>query len=305
MKKLNKIFGVLNNLHDALLMIAFVIAIIISGYGMCDVWYVYSHVNDSFFYGVTPDSSSFEPEQLPLTDGLTGWIYFEDTDIHFPVMQGENNLAFLNKDPYGNFSLSGSIFLDSRNSPDFADEYSMIYGHHMEYGKMFGALDAYLDRDYAAKHRIGTLLIGRDGSLRSKLTVFAVLRTGAKELAAFDVENPQNAREFILSHAQIMLGQPATRYNHERGWYFVKQKISRALSCTAIILTLIPVLMIANILPPIDLSVFADQNVSETDTVSPTEITLPYVNRINVFENPLELPYEVECFPIPLHMAVP
>ena len=63
--------------------------------------------------------------------------------------------------------------------------------------------------------------------------------------------------------------------------------------------------MIANILPPIDLSVFADQNVSETDTVSPIEITLPYVNRINVFENPLELPYEVECFPIPLHMAVP
>ena len=211
MKKLNKIFEVLNNLHDALLMIAFVIAIIISGYGMCDVWYVYSHVNDSFFYGVTPDSSSFEPEQLPLTDGLTGWIYFEDTDIHFPVMQGENNLAYISTDVYGNFALSGSIFLDSRNSPDFADEYSMIYGHHMEYGKMFGALDAYLDRDYAAKHRIGTLLIGRDGSLRSKLTVFAVLRTGAKELAAFDVENPQNAREFILSHAQIMLGQPGER----------------------------------------------------------------------------------------------
>ena len=123
-------------------------------------------------------------------------------------MQGESNLTFLNRDPYGNFSLSGSIFLDSRNSPDFTDGYSLLYGHHMEYGRMFGALDAYLDRDFAFGHRNGTLLIGRDGLQRRKLTVFAVLRTNAKELKAFDVENPENARWFISENAQIIFGMP-------------------------------------------------------------------------------------------------
>ncbi len=77
--------------------------------------------------------------------------------------------------------------------------------------KIFGALDAFLDRDYASKHRHGTLLIGRNGLRRCGLTVFAVLRTEAEELAAFDVENPPNAREYILSHSQILLGTPGER----------------------------------------------------------------------------------------------
>ena len=209
MNKLNKIFRVLNDLHDGLIAIAVIIAMIISGYNIYDVWYIYEHVGNRQLLHFTPDSPAYELEQLPVTDDMVGWIYFNDTGINFPVMQGENNLTYLNKDPSGNFSLSGSIFLDSRNSPDFSDEYSMIYGHHMEYGRMFGTLDAFLDRDYAANHRHGALLIGRSALQRHSLTVFTVLRTDAKEHAAFDVENPEAAREHILANAQIKLGTPA------------------------------------------------------------------------------------------------
>ena len=108
----------LNDLHDGLLMIAFVAVILISGYGLYDVWYVYEHIGDSRLADFTPDSPAHELEQLPITDGMVGWVYFSDTGINFPVMQGKNNMTFLNRDPYGNFSLSGSIFLDSRNAPD-------------------------------------------------------------------------------------------------------------------------------------------------------------------------------------------
>ena len=94
---------------------------------------------------------------------MVGWLTVDGTSIDYPVMQGGNNLTFLNRNPYGEFSLSGSIFLDSRNSPDFSDEYSIIYGHHMAYGKLFGALDAFLDETYTSSHRSRTLLIGRDG----------------------------------------------------------------------------------------------------------------------------------------------
>lgn len=126
-------------------------------------------------------------------------------------MQGSNNLTFLNRDPYGRFSMSGSIFLDSRNSPDFTDGYSLIYGHHMEYGRMFGALDAFLDREYAASHRYGTLLVGRDGSESHKLTVFAVLKTQSDERKVFDVNDPRMTLNFIDSHASIRLGEPGGR----------------------------------------------------------------------------------------------
>lgn len=208
MNKLNKVFGVLNDLHDGLIMMAVILAIVISGYSMYDIWYVFQHTADRQLMNFTPDSPADEWERLPVSDDMVGWICFEGTGINFPVMQGENNLTYLNKDPCGNFSLSGSIFLDSRNSPDFSDEYSMIYGHHMEYGKMFGALDRYLDRNYASAHREGSLMIGRDGQRRRGLRVVAVCRTEAEKLAAFDVERPSEARSYILSHAQIKLGVP-------------------------------------------------------------------------------------------------
>ena len=71
--------------------------------------------------------------------------------------RGKENYEYLNKDPYGEFSLSGSIFLDARNDPDFKDDYSLIYGHHMEKGAMFGALDDFQDRAYFDQRRSGTV----------------------------------------------------------------------------------------------------------------------------------------------------
>lgn len=55
-------------------------------------------------------------------------------------MQGEDNMEYLNKDPYGDYSLSGSIYMDSRNTSDMSDDYLLLYGHHMENDYMFGSI---------------------------------------------------------------------------------------------------------------------------------------------------------------------
>ena len=47
---------------------------------------------------------------------------------------------------------AGSIFLDKDNSPDFSNRKSILYGHNMKDGSMFGCLDKYLDRDYFEKY---------------------------------------------------------------------------------------------------------------------------------------------------------
>lgn len=91
---------------------------------------------------------------------MVAWLTIEGTGIDYPIMQGESNYEYLNKNPYGEYSLSGSIFLDSRNRGDFSDDYSLIYGHHMENGYMFGALDEYLEEDYFYEHQMGTLTVG-------------------------------------------------------------------------------------------------------------------------------------------------
>ena len=68
----------------------------------------------------------------------------------------------------------------------------------------------------------------------------------------------------------------------------MKLRLNRALGSAAIIVTLFAVLAIANILPPTDIAVLAKNNVSGSDAVSVTDVQLPPVNRINVFENPLK-----------------
>lgn len=90
-------------------------------------------------------------ELRKLNPDVKAWITLDNTKIDYPVLQGDINLKYLNRDFFGDTSLSGNIFLDKRNSPDFKDEYSLVHGHHMEKRKMFGDLDLYRKKDFFKK----------------------------------------------------------------------------------------------------------------------------------------------------------
>lgn len=110
-------------------------------YAMIDAVNVYLNANDTSVLKYKPELGHGKEALQELSEDAVAWLTVDNTKIDYPVMQGKNNDEYINKDPFGNFSLSGSIFLDSRNSADFSDPYSILYGHHMEYGAMFGALD--------------------------------------------------------------------------------------------------------------------------------------------------------------------
>ena len=82
--------------------------------------------------------------------GVVAWIRMDDLDIDYPVMQGEDNDFYLHNDPSGQSSVSGSIFLDSRNASDFTDLHSIVYGHNMRDRSMFGSLREYTSEDFYA-----------------------------------------------------------------------------------------------------------------------------------------------------------
>lgn len=109
---------------------------------------------------------------------VCGWIAMDNTQIDYPILQGESNFTYINIDVYGNFALAGSIFLDSRNSREFTDTYSLLYGHHMADHKMFGDLDLYKDPEFFAENRTGLLLLP-DGAY--KLEVISCMLVGVDE----------------------------------------------------------------------------------------------------------------------------
>ena len=79
------------------------------------------------------------------------------------LCRGSKNSTYVNTDPEGNYSLSGSIFLDSRNQPDFSDFNNIIHGHHMAGNVMFGEIDLFEEEDFLIP--TNTVLFSTNGQL--------------------------------------------------------------------------------------------------------------------------------------------
>ncbi len=127
-----------------------------------------------------------------------GWVTIFDTNIDYPIMQGKNDLEYINKDIYGNSSLTGSIYLSSENDGEFLNNYNIIYGHHMDNGAMFGDVNKYSDESYFMSHRKGELITPKG---LYDLTVFACLRTNAYSSEVYALSDLKNKRvQEIISY---------------------------------------------------------------------------------------------------------
>lgn len=143
-------------------------------------------------------SASFE-ELQKINQDVCAWLTMHNTHIDFPVLQGINNLTYINKDVYGNFALAGSIYLDSNNDPDFGDSYSLLYGHHMSDGRMFGDLDLYKDETFFEENRTGLLLHPQKSF---NLNIIACLVVGANDSWFFDPVAVQDEITALLNYTE-------------------------------------------------------------------------------------------------------
>ncbi len=194
----------LNELYGWLVILVFGFVLLVGIWQIYDNYYVFHHTLDHSVQKYKPDpTNAAVAAESPITGEMVAWLTMDGTHIDYPVMQGTDNVYFLNTDPFGQYSLTGSVFLDSRSSPDFSDSYSVVYGHHMDYGRMFGALDDYLDESYLKQHTAGTLMLGRNADRVCALEVFASMRVSAKESIVFDMEQ-DNIRQYIRDHAAVL-----------------------------------------------------------------------------------------------------
>lgn len=177
-----------SNVLDRIMLIFCLLFLFLGSYALIDTYNVYYHAQDKSVLKYKPrllEDGTVESPQETIS-GNVAWITIPDTKIDYPIMQGEDNTEYLNKAPDGSFELSGSIFLDSRNASDFSDPYSLVYGHHMENGIMFGALDSFLEENFFHAHQAGTLIVGDKAYT---LTFFASKTESARDQFLFNPEN--------------------------------------------------------------------------------------------------------------------
>lgn len=87
-------------------------------------------------------------------DHLVAWLYCPGTVINYPVAQGADNSYYLDHLADGTRNGNGCLFIDWKNDAEFSDENTIIYGHHMQSGKMFASLVNYEDQDYFEAHPV-------------------------------------------------------------------------------------------------------------------------------------------------------
>ena len=92
---------------------------------------------------------------------VLGWLNVYGTKIDYPLLQGEDNQKYISTNAQGDYSLAGSIFLDYRNTPDFSDFNTIVFGHHMEKSAMFGDLERFFNQDFFDHHKYGNLYFDR------------------------------------------------------------------------------------------------------------------------------------------------
>ena len=187
------------------------IMLIFTAYGLYTSFYNVNILNEAVsskktlnFYPEITSEEDDNANSVSLSDlshineDVRGWLVVDGTNINYPILQGNTDFEYLNTDLYGEFSLSGSIFLSCTNSPDFSDNYNLIYGHHMENGAMFGDLDKYFDEGFLDTHNSGRLYVMENGIEHLyNIKFFKLLSTDAYDKYVFDTSSSISISERV------------------------------------------------------------------------------------------------------------
>jgi len=119
-----------------------------------------------------------------LNKDAAAWLYCPDTEIDYPVMRADDYSYYLSHLPDGSYNPNGALFIDFNNAPDFSEPLTVIYGHHMKSGQMFGSIVGYKEQGYYDKHPY-MYLYTEKGNYRIDLIYGCVIGAGQWRDRAF------------------------------------------------------------------------------------------------------------------------
>ena len=139
---------------------------------------------------------------------VAGWILIPDTKVSYPLMQGEDNDYYLNHNWRRQKSSQGSIYMDYRCSTDLSGFHTILYGHKMNNGAMFGQLYRYEEQTFWEAHP--NLYIADDNGSHV-YQIFAAyeasVSTGDTYRVSFASEEKQQAfLDACMEHSEIQTG---------------------------------------------------------------------------------------------------
>lgn len=188
-----------------------ILILLMLSYGMYSLWDTYKIYANSF---ADEELLKFRPtddgEDNPtlkdlkkLNPDVKAWIQVPKTNIDYPVVQGQDDMEYINKNVYGEFELSGAIFLSCLNKDDFSDPYNLVYGHNMKNGGMFADVTDFTNKEYFETHQKGKLYLT---DATRKIRFFACMKVTAADAKIYHPdgyrkENLKDLLDYIQANA--------------------------------------------------------------------------------------------------------
>lgn len=127
---------------------------------------------------------------------IEAWLYLKDSIIDYPVVKGTDNSTYLTHLFDKSWGVNGTLFVDYRNQNNFAGFNTIIYGHHMKDGSMFGSFKKFKDQSYYDSHKQFELITPTG---KYHLQVISFYTTPSDSVTYKYIFNNENEKETFLS----------------------------------------------------------------------------------------------------------
>ena len=137
---------------------------------------------------------------------VIGWIRVGSVNISYPVAQAKDNDYYLHRTFKKVDNFAGCIFENCNNSPFFTDQNTIIYGHNMKNGSMFGQLKKFKEQETFDKNTYFWMFT-KDFIYQYRIFSSSIVsKIGDQYITRFSDEDFQKFIEKSISSSEIKCG---------------------------------------------------------------------------------------------------
>lgn len=126
---------------------------------------------------------------------VLAWVDIPGTELSYPVLQTGDNQYYLNHTWQNEKNSVGAVFMEHTCAPDLTDFHTILYGHRMRNGSMFGMLKHYEEQSFWEEHP--QVYLVTDGGVYL-YDIFSAFEVGTREIVyRLDLEESGLEEEFI------------------------------------------------------------------------------------------------------------
>lgn len=154
-----------NSIFSTIILIVAICVFCFSAFQLYQIFSSYKKGNDEYDkiknLAITVEQSKKGEERFTvdfnklreINPDTVAWIRFEEPSrINYPVVHSKDNQEYLKKLFGTGKNTYGTLFVDKDNSGNLQDRNTIIYGHRMKSGSMFGQLEKYMEESFYKEH---------------------------------------------------------------------------------------------------------------------------------------------------------